>query len=228
MIKLHLKYTLNKFNTWTILIVTSIYLMGLLFNIFSIPSNMSNSLARDMYFYNLFSVLKIIVLLLIVLLMTLSSTSNNDQYQLFLIDKRVLRIKCYLTKIGSYVIISFVIVFIYMILYIIVGLLFTSWYVIRYIEIAFFVKFWLISFMYGLVGYNLVKMVNSLITCFIPCIILIIEEAFIGNEIIKYSTYFFPIFENSEKLSYGIEHVIVLITIYLIIGLIKSYIEDIK
>ena len=156
--------------------------------------------------------------------------SNNDNYQLYLLNKRNDRIKYYVYKIFSLVIITSIIILILISCFVLVGLIFTDWYIVEVEHIKFFGYLFIISIMYGLLSYNLVKLLKSLIIVLIPCLILILEEAFISEKIIDYLSYIFPIIENNNGifLSYGVIHVIILSSCYFILGLIKNYIVDIK
>ncbi len=230
MFKLHLRYLLSKFNLITILLISIIYLISLLLNIGNIPSNLDANIAYEMYFYNVFSMLKFILLLLVIFLMCLSGIKTNDGYQLFLIDRRSMRIKYYLTKMGAlFLIISFIVIC-FGVLYILVGLIGSDWYFIKVNDGLLFLNLWLLSLMYGLLAYNLVKVFNTLLIGFIPCVIIVIEETFSSSDFIKTLTYFFPILEYNKNIesSYGLIHIIVLVVFNLLLGLIKDYTLDIK
>ncbi len=84
--------------------------------------------------------------------------------------------------------------------------------------------------MYGLFSYNLIKLLNSLMVMLIPCLIIILEEAFVNEKFIDYFSYLFPMIKNNNgiSLSYGVIQVIILIVCYFIWGLIKNYTVDIK
>lgn len=230
MFSLHLRYLFNRFNIITILVVIALYLGILLINIFSIPLELNASLSQKVYFSNMISILKLLVVLLIVFLFSLSSLSYNDSYQLYLISKRKQRIKYYVTKISALISVSIGIVLIMFIFFILWGLLFTNWYVIKIDHVKFFVYLGLVGIMYGLFSYNLIKLLNSLIVVIIPCIIIILEEAFINEKFIVYLSYLFPMIKNNNgiSLSYGVIQVIILIFCYFIWGLIKNYTVDIK
>ncbi len=230
MLQLHLKYLLSRFNIITILVVISLFIGSLFINLSSIPLNLSAKLSREIYFHNLVTLLKLVIVLLIVFLFSLAALPNNDNYQLYLLNKRNDRIKYYVYKIFSLVIITFIIILILISCFVLVGLIFTDWYIVEVEHIKFFGYLFIVSIMYGLLSYNLVKLLKSLIIVLIPCLILILEEAFISEKIIDYLSYTFPIIENNNGifLSYGVIHVIILSSCYFILGLIKNYIVDIK
>lgn len=230
MLQLHIKYLLSRFNIITILVVISLFIGSLFINLSSIPLNLSAKLSREIYFYNLVTLLKLVIVLLIAFLFSLAALPNNDNYQLYLLNKRNDRIKYYVYKIFSLVIITFIIILILISCFVLVGLIFTDWYIVEVEHIKFFGYLFIVSIMYGLLSYNLVKLLKSLIIVLIPCLILILEEAFISEKIIDYLSYIFPIIENNNGifLSYGVIHVIILSSCYFILGLIKNYIVDIK
>lgn len=230
MLRLHLRYLLSRFNIITIIVILLLYLGGLIVSVLSVPKEMTIDVARSVYFYNLVSILKIIVILLIVFLFSLSALTNNDNYQLYILNKRKERIKYYFTKILALTIITIIIISFLFILFVLIGLMFSNWYKIELKHLRFFLYLFLISMMYGLFSYNLIKVLNSLIVILIPCLIIILEEAFMNEQIIKYLSYMFPFIENNDKmvLSYGIVHIIILILCYLLLGLIRSYTLDIK
>ncbi|MBQ8292613.1 MAG: hypothetical protein IJX78_02250 [Bacilli bacterium] len=230
MIQLHYKYLFSKYNLWTILIIILLYLGGLLINIFSIPINIAVASAKEMYFLNVVSLLKFVLMFLIIFLFGNAGTYHNDSYLLFLIDKRVKRIKFYVTKIFSLFSITIFLTSIFMLLFIMVGIFFSNWYIIEWQHVKFFLYLGMVSFMYGLITYNLVKFITSIFTIFLPCLIILLEESFVNEELIKLTSYLFPIIQNNHSvgLSYGIFHVILLIGCYMLIGLIKTYTLDIK
>lgn len=230
LIKLHFCYLFSKFNVITIIIILSLYLGGLLINVYSIPKSLSSELAKEMYFYNVASVLKIIIVMLIVFLFSYSGMINNERYRLCLISEREERIKYYFTKILSLSIVVVFLISIFFILFVLCGLVCTTWYRIEMRHFEFFGSLGFISLMHGCLVYNLVKSLNSILVMFVPCLIMVLEEAFVKLPVMKYLTFIFPIIEidYNINLSYGIIHVIILISCQLMIGLIKSYIEDIK
>lgn len=230
MFRLHLRYLLSRFNIITILVIIGLYIGSLIINLFSIPVELSTDLSKEMYFYNLILIVKLVVILLIVFLFSITALNSNDSYQLYLLNKRRDRIKYYITKTGALILISSIIIIIFFMCFVLFGLVLTDWYIIEIDHIKFFLYLFLISIMYGLLAYNLVKLLNSLIVILIPCLIVILEEAFINEKIIKDLSYLFPIIENNEQisLSYGFIHVVILLCCYFILGLIRSYTIDIK
>lgn len=229
-IRLHLCYLFNRFNLISGGIIILLYLSGLIINIASIPQHISIEVAREMYFYNVVSILKMIFIMLVILIISYTALFNNDRYQLYLLNKRVDRIKYYLTKMLALFIVTMFLMIIFMLLFMLCGLLFTSWYKIEENHLKFFGCLSLISLMYGYFSYNLVKLMNSILMMFIPCLLVLLEEAFTSLDIVQYISYFFPIIENdiSITLSYGVFHVIILIGCQLLIGLIQTYVVDIK
>lgn len=229
-IRLHLCYLLSRFNLMAIVIIILLYLSGLIINIVSIPQDITAEVAKEMYFYNVVSILKLVLIILIIFLLSYTGLYNNDRYQLYLLNKREDRIKYYLTKMFALFIVTMSLIIIFMMLFLLCGLLFTSWYKIEFNHLKFFGYLMLISLMYGYWAYNLVKFMNSIIVMFIPCLVIILEEAFISLDIIQYISYLFPILENNANitLSYGMFHVIILICCHILIGLIKTYTADIK
>ena len=230
MLKLHLRYLLSRFNVLTIGVIIVLYTGGLIINLFSIPREISSFLARELYFNNLISLLKLIVVLLVVFLFATVSMPSNDNYQLCVLNKRKERIKYYFTKIISLILVILIIFLILFMLFVLLGLLATSWYKIELNHVKFFIFLFLESLMYGLLVYNLVKVLKSIMVIIIPCLIIILEEAFINESFINYLSYLFPVIENNHEisLSYGVIHIIILCVCYLILGLIKSYTLDIK
>ncbi len=230
MLQLHFRYLLSRFNIITILVIISLYIGSLIISLFSVPLELSTKLAREMHFYNLISIVKLVVILLIVFLFSLSALPSNDSYQLYLLNKRKDRIKYYVTKITALILISSIIIIILFVCFVVFGLVFTDWYIIEIDHIKFFGYLLTISIMYGLLSYNLIKLLNSLIVMLIPSLIVLLEEAFVNEKFINYLSYLFPIIEKNEEisLSYGLIHVIILICCYFILGLIKNYTIDIK
>ncbi len=229
-IKLHLCYLFNRFNLIAGGIIILIYLGGLIVNIISIPQYISIEVAREMYFYNTVSILKMIFIILIILIISYTGLFNNERYQLYLLNKRADRMKYFLTKMLALFIVSMLLMIVFMLLFILCGLIFTSWYKLELNHVKFFSYLTLISLMYGYFGYNLVKLMNSIFMVFIPFLLVVLEEAFISLDIVRYVSYLFPILENdiNVSLSYGVFHVIILICCQLLIGLIQTYVVDIK
>lgn len=229
-IKLHLCYLFNRFNLIAGGIIILIYLGGLIVNIISIPQYISIEVAREMYFYNVVSILKMIFIILIILIISYTGLFSNERYQLYLLNKRADRMKYYLTKMLALFIVSMFLMIIFMLLFILCGLIFTSWYKLEVNHLKFFSYLILISLMYGYFTYNLVKLMNSIFMIFIPFLLMLLEEAFKRLDIVRYVSYLFPILENDINitLSYGVLHVIILIFCQLLIGLIQTYVVDIK
>lgn len=230
MLLLHLKYILNKYNIFTFSLILGIFLVVLIINMISISNNYSIEFMRDTYFYNVVLILKLIVNILIVFIISISSTNYQESYQLFIINQRKERIKFFLTKILALFLITCVIICLFFILFVAVGLFGSKWFIIEKRHLLYFIYLSLNSFMYGMFTYCLIKYLNSLIVVIIPCFIVIFQEAFIDSLVVRYVSYLFPIIINGIEpcLSYGIIHLIILIFCYIGIGLIKSYIMDIK
>lgn len=230
MMVLHLKYILNKYNIVAFSLILGIFLIILIINMNSISNNYSIEFMRDTYFYNVVLILKLILNILIVFIISISSTNYQESYQLFIINQRKERIKFFLTKILVLFLITCVTICLFFILFVAVGLLGSNWFIIEKRHLLYFFYLSLNSFMYGMFTYCLIKYLNSLIVVIIPCLIVVFQEAFIDSAVVRYVSYLFPIIINGiePRLSYGIIHLIILIFCYIGIGLIKSYIMDIK
>lgn len=230
MLLLHLKYIFNKYNIIAFSLILGIFSVVLIINMISISGIYSIEFMRNTYFYNVVLILKLIINILIVFIISISSTNYQESYQLFIINTRKERIKFFLTKIMVFFLITIFIVSLFFILFVFVGLLGSKWFIIEKRHLLFFLYLCLISFMYGMFTYSLIKYLNSLIVVIIPCFILVFQEAFIDSIFVRYISYLFPVIINGIEpaLSYGIVHLIMLICCYIGIGLIKSYIMDIK
>lgn len=230
MLLLHLKYILNKYNIFTFSMILGIFFVVLIINMISISDNYSIEFMRDTYFYNVVLILKLTINILIVFIVSISSTNYQESYQLFIISNRKGRFKFFLSKIIILFLITSFIISLFFILFVVVGLLGSKWFIIEKRHILFFIYLCLISFMYGMFTYSLIKYLNSLIVVIIPCLLVVFQEAFFDTMVVRYVSYLFPIIINGIEpaLPYGVIHLVILIFCYIGIGLIKSYAMDIK